>query len=203
MLRWTETRDSYRVVRLPGVGVLALLLVSVATILGSGAWLYHAAIASAVMLGTIAILGCIVLVLTWRDAPWIEIPLHGGPVAWGRGTRQEGRTTAAVSHFDVVQCGRSGAYYELAAVHENGTPRTPMISWQGASPGGFGVLVRQLNEHIGAPKETYICLPGLVRRYRERAWEYFMTAIVVVCCVGTLLFALLMAIVTGWMRHVE
>ncbi len=201
MVRWTETRDSYRVTRLPGAGIFTLLLLSAAGAVGTAGCLRDAFIVGAAMLGALSVLCCLQVFLIWSDAPWIEMPLHGGPVAWGRGGRQEGRTASGVSHFDVATAERPG--YELVAVLDDGTSRTRMGSWHGASPGGFQALIAQLNAHLGAAQDADLRLPDLVKQRRHKVGQWAAKAIVIVIVLAVLGFLAAIAALSRAMDRLD
>lgn len=193
MVRWTETRDSYRATLLPGGIIGALLCAGTAMMSGAVYWgLFAVRVGSGVGLATALGAGAIILYLLaayfWWDAPWIEIPLHGGPVDWGRAGSCGGRTPGAPSYFDVEAVPGPIHSYRLVAVMEDGDSRVS-IGWQVASPAKLAPLVGQLNQHFGREETPPLRVPFLVRKHRERQWA---------TCIVSVLFLLVICTVLYW-----
>ena len=182
MVRWTETRDSYRATFMPdrglfGLGMFVILMTIAALAIEAGAGRIRLASVFSVLMGLGAFLLCLRMALLWSRAPWIDIPLRGGPITWGRGESTQGWTSTPVSYFDVEQVMRPSACCRLVAILDDGRTRYPIVTMSAGSPTTLAPLVTQLNGHLAVESAVAVDLPDLAERHRRRRWT---AAIVIV-----------------------
>lgn len=85
MVRWTETRDSYRATLLSAGVLFVLSALALLLMAGSVSVAIHASSRWSesglpFFLGIWAFLSCMAIVFLWVCASWVEVPLCGGPI---------------------------------------------------------------------------------------------------------------------------
>lgn len=149
MIQWSEEKDRYvlRVSRWEEVAfsfvtllastLLAILILSfMAERRRTSPLCYLATIANLVFF--------LRIILThWDHRAWVEVPLHGGPVRWGRPDLPEMTRPVQVARFEVGPVGSKCA--TVIAVLPDGTRVGVLGRWHTYATGRVTGLVEQLN----------------------------------------------------------
>ncbi len=191
MIRWTETRDSYRASLLPG-GELLQMWFAILLLMGGAIACESSAHPLAVPLAVGALLLCFRMAAVCRRAPWIDTPLKGGVVTWGRGESTEGWTSTPVRRFELEELPGAAAGYRVVAILDDGRSRQSIITMRSSSPVALAPLVSRLNDHVGAAR-------GLSRSERDLVPLHYASLMGRAVFAAITIIVGLALLVCGWM----